>query len=290
MLKHTFLHIPRVGKLTEQKIWESGIQTWDDALQLKEYPKFGPPELLLKSFIEDSYLALEQHNISFFSDLLPSSETWRIYPKFSYKLPLRVAYLDIETTGTDFYLDNITVIGVYDGKEVKQYVKGQNLMAFCEDIEDFDLLVTFNGRVFDVPALKAAMPRLRMPKAHIDLRYVLKQLNLKGGLKSIERQTGFAREQDELGKLDGYDAVLLWRLHKRGDPRALPTLLRYNAEDVVGLKPLLELACNRLIKGLPLELPQIPLSERTTPDIPYYPDLIQEIHYWKYSQQQTYYW
>ncbi len=289
MLKHTFLHIPRVGKLTEQKFWQIGIQTWDDALQVSNYAKLGIPELLIKSFLADSYLALEQHNISFFSKLLPSSDTWRLYPKFSHNLSLRIAYLDIETSGANSYLDSITVIGVYDGTVVKQYVKGQNLMAFRDDIEEFDLLVTFNGKVFDVPVLQAAIPKLHMPKAHIDLRYVLKQINLKGGLKSIERQTGFAREQDELGQLDGYDAVLLWRLHQRGDPRALPTLLRYNAEDVVGLKPLLELACNQLTKMLPLDLPLLPLSQRTTPNIPYYPELIQELKYWQHSQQQNYY-
>jgi uncharacterized protein len=288
MLKHTFLHIPRIGKLTEQKIWQAGIQTWDDALQSSNYSKLGISELLIKSFLEDSYLALEQHNISFFTKLLPSLEVWRLYPKFSHNLSLRIAYLDIETSGMSSCLDSITVIGVYDGIKVKQYVKGQNLMAFRDDIEEFDLLVTFNGKVFDVPVLQAAMPKLHMPKAHIDLRYVLKQVNLKGGLKSIERQTGFAREQDELGQLDGYDAVLLWRLHERGDSRALPTLLRYNAEDVVGLKPLLELACNRLIKNLPLELPSLPLSERTTPNIPYYPELIQQLKYWQQSQQHHY--
>ncbi|MBI4854012.1 MAG: ribonuclease H-like domain-containing protein [Acidobacteria bacterium] len=289
MLKHTFLHIPRVGKLTEQKIWQSGIQTWDDAIQAAHFPKLGMSEILIKSFIEDSYLALEQHDISFFNKHLPGSETWRLYPKISHDLSLRIAYLDIETTGMDCYLDNITVIGVYDGNEVKQYIKGQNLLEFRDYIEEFDLLVTFNGKVFDVPVLKAAIPKLHMPKAHIDLRYVLKQINLKGGLKSIERQTGFAREQDELGQLDGYDAILLWRLHQRGDSRALPTLLRYNAEDVVGLKPLLELACNRLIKSLPLELPLLSLSERTVPNIPYYPELIQELKYWQ-QNQNNHYW
>jgi hypothetical protein len=285
MLKHTFLHIPRIGKLTEYKLWQAGILSWEDAINFNNYNKLGISEILIKSFLEESFLALEENNISFFNDKLPSSETWRLYPRFSSEPPLKVAYLDIETTGVNAYSDSITVIGVYDGKGVKQYVSGKNLLDFRYDIEEFDLVVTFNGKVFDIPVIRSEMPKIHIPKAHIDLRYVLKQVNLRGGLKSIERQTGFARYQDELGKLDGYDAVLLWRLHMRGDKRALPTLLRYNAEDVVGLKPLLELACNKLIKTLPLNLPELPLSKRDIPNIPYYPELIQELKEW----QQSYY-
>lgn len=31
MLQQTFIHIPGIGKLTEQGMWEHGIQSWDDA-------------------------------------------------------------------------------------------------------------------------------------------------------------------------------------------------------------------------------------------------------------------
>lgn len=283
MIKHTFLHIPKIGKVTEEKIWQSGIKTWEQAQGLSSYKNFGVPEILLKSYLENSYQALENGDFAFFSKLLPSSETWRIYPQFSYSSNLRVAYLDIETNGLTPHLEGLTVIGVFDGVNVKQYVQGYNLMDFADDIEEYDLLVTFNGKLFDIPFLKSAFYKIRLPKAHIDLRFILKQINLKGGLKSIERQTSLAREQDELGQLDGYDAILLWRLHKEGDRRALPTLLRYNAEDIVGLKPLLEFACNQLIKDLPLELPLLKLSERITPDIRYYPELIQQIKFYKQS-------
>src|SRR3712207_8550067 len=48
---------------------------------------------------------------------------WRALNAF----PGRVSYLDIETDGgTDF--DNITVIGLYDGQRLQQFVRGQNLL------------------------------------------------------------------------------------------------------------------------------------------------------------------
>lgn len=31
MLEHTFVHIPGIGKATEQRLWEQGIRTWAEA-------------------------------------------------------------------------------------------------------------------------------------------------------------------------------------------------------------------------------------------------------------------
>jgi uncharacterized protein YprB with RNaseH-like and TPR domain len=53
--------------------------------------------------------------------------------------------------------------------------------------------------------------------------------------------------------MDGYEAVLLWDRHCRGDYSALPTLLTYNREDVVNMETLMEgafqLAETRLLGG-----------------------------------------
>jgi hypothetical protein len=64
----------------------------------------------------------------------------------------------------------------------------------------------------------------------------------RGGLKKIEQQFGFERE-DDLKGLNGYDAVLLWREYsKRKDEDALDKLVRYNAADIGNLKKLMEWA------------------------------------------------
>ncbi|MEW6737219.1 MAG: ribonuclease H-like domain-containing protein, partial [Acidobacteriota bacterium] len=252
MLKHTFLHIPRVGMATERRLWADGIESWEDALRCYDDRQLGSGGTLIKHYLELSLSAWQRRDFSFFTQLLPASESWRLFPSCSRELAVRIAYLDIETTGMHADYESLTVIGLFDGEQVKYFVQGVNLEHFLDEIEQYELLVTFNGKCFDVPFLRATLPRVRLPRAHIDLRYVLRRLRLSGGLKAIERTAGVARPQDELGQLDGFDAVLLWRLHKRGEPAALSTLLRYNAEDVVGLKPLLELACNRLMAELPL--------------------------------------
>jgi uncharacterized protein YprB with RNaseH-like and TPR domain len=67
-------------------------------------------------------------------------------------------------------------------------------------------------------------------------------MDVKGGLKKIEQQFGFERE-DDLKGLDGYDAVLLWRKYrKENDEAALDKLVRYNAADISNLKKLMEWA------------------------------------------------
>ncbi len=74
---------------------------------------------------------------------------------------------------------------------------------------------------------------------HLDLRYLLKELGLSGGLKNIELQLGITRP-DEVAGVDGYEAVRLWRRYKQGNLEALETLIKYNIEDIVNLKFLLE--------------------------------------------------
>ena len=173
----------------------------------------------------------------FRSRALYRNETWRCFPHFG-----RIAYLDIETTGLSKQGDYVTVIGLFDGKKTKSYVHGKNLGDFRNDIEDYDMAVTFNGSLFDIPFLKSAFSGIRIPELQIDLRFVLSSLGIRGGLKKIEAQFGMERE-DDLKGLTGYDAVLLWKEYKkRNDLKALDKLVRYNAADIENLKILMEWA------------------------------------------------
>ena len=45
------------------------------------------------------------------------------------------------------------MVGVYDGRELRQYVRGVNLHRFPEEMELCGLLVTFFGSGFDLPVL-----------------------------------------------------------------------------------------------------------------------------------------
>ena len=143
----------------------------------------------------------------------------------------------------------MTTIALYDGEKICTYVNGRNLDDFVRDIFDYQVIVSYNGKSFDVPFLEKFF-NIRLDHAQIDLRYVLARLGFKGGLKGCERSLGLYR--GNLDGVDGYFAVLLWRLYKEtGDERALQTLLAYNIEDSVNLERLAIEAYNRNLRETP---------------------------------------
>ena len=84
----------------------------------------------------------------------------------------------------DRFAHQITTVALYDGAVIRTYVRGENLDKFPAGVAQYDLLVTFNGRCFDVPFCEAQFPGLRLDQTHIDLRYVLRSLGYRGGLKA----------------------------------------------------------------------------------------------------------
>lgn len=266
MLKNSFIHIPGIGANTERQLWDTGLLSWKH-LEFDNSNKISPKRYeKLIGFTKESIEHLENNNPNYFSDLLPSKEHWRLFPHFRSS----TAYLDIETTGIKMYGFEITTIALYDGKSIKYYVKGQNLKAFIDDIQQYDVIVTYNGKTFDVPFIEEQFG-IRMDQAHIDLRYVLKSLGYTGGLKMCEMAFGIDR--DDLDGVDGYFAVLLWLDYRQNNnKKALETLLAYNIEDVVNLEALMVMAYNMKIKDTPFyESHQLELPVR--PEIPFKPDL-----------------
>lgn len=167
------------------------------------------------------------------------------------------------------YGDAITTIALYDGRQVRHYVNGQNLEAFPDDVRDYRLLVTYNGRSFDVPFIERYFG-VRLPHAHIDLRYVLARLGITGGLKRCEEQVGLARPG--LEGVDGYAAVVLWHEYRdRHSERALETLLAYNVQDAVNLETLMVHAYNAHAARTPFADTHT-LTARTPPALPFRPD------------------
>jgi uncharacterized protein YprB with RNaseH-like and TPR domain len=265
MLQNTFCHIPGIGLKTETRIWEKGIYSWKDFYENPPAPGSIPRRAVVDAFIEQSVFHLGNNNPSYFAALLPAPLHWRLFPAFRN----HTAYIDIETTGLASGCD-ITTIALYDGTDIRCYVAGQNLEDFLDDIFNYTLIVTYNGKGFDLPFLEHFF-KTRFPHAHIDLRHVLSSLGYKGGLKSCERQMGISR--GDLSGVDGYFAVLLWAEYERtGNVKALETLLAYNIEDVVNLEVLMIVAYNLKIKGMPFfNTLEIPLPQ--PPAIPFQPDL-----------------
>jgi uncharacterized protein YprB with RNaseH-like and TPR domain len=248
MLKRTFLHLPMVGPTTERQFWRQGLHTWEDFLAAKAVPGLSRMRLAaLQRDLEQSLEHLDQP--AYFGSRLPANEQWRLFKQYR----PRTAYLDIETTGANWPNLAVTVIGLYDGRNFHQFVLGENLWDFLDIIENFQILVTFNGSQFDLPVLQAFFQGRVFRQTHIDLRFVLARLGYKGGLKKIEPQFGLARPPDLAG-LDGYDAVLLWERSRRGNRSARDLLLRYNQEDVINLESLMvqtyQIACRRALVGV----------------------------------------
>lgn len=263
MLQHTFCHIPGIGINTEKKLWEAGITSWErwptpSPVRLSAATKFDATRVL-----EASLVALD-NDPTFFTGKLSSTEPWRIFPHYRD----RTAYLDIETTGLDDYAE-ITTIALYDGKEVFTYVNGRNLDDFVHDIQKYQVIVSYNGKSFDIPFIERYF-HIRLDHAQIDLRYVLARLGFKGGLKGCEKQLGLHR--GNLDGVDGYFAVLLWQQYtKKNDERALETLLAYNIEDTVNLERLAIEAYNRNVLTTPFAK-QLVLPFPTPPPNPFIAD------------------
>ena len=233
MLEHTFIHIPGIGPKTEQHLWRHGILTWRDFLGNKERLLSRLRDSFVRETLEASIK--NRDNIRFFRDRLPVAALWRVYEDFKKS----AVYLDIETSGYYQGIDEITVIGMYDGQTVRSFVQGINLDEFELAIAPYELIITFNGSQFDLPFIRRQFPNIALPPAHIDLRFFLRKLGYRGGLKTIEKSIGLFRNAAIAG-MDGYDAVLLWNAYQSGDESALERLILYNTADIVDLEPLME--------------------------------------------------
>lgn len=247
MLRKTFLHLHGIGTKTEKKLWQNQIRDWgalEEALSagLLKGERFVPT---LKEELHRSREHLERRDLLYFTEKMPSNQHWRLFADFA----STAAYLDIETTGLGGPSDHITTISLYDGEALRYYIWGENLQEFITEIKNYELLITYNGKSFDLPFIEWQF-NIRIDRAHLDLRYVLNALGYRGGLKGCEKQLGISR--GDLEGVDGYMAVLLWQEYQRsGDARALETLLAYNIEDTINLQKLAYCAYNEALKQTP---------------------------------------
>jgi len=78
MLEQTFIHIPGIGKRTEQELWASGICSWDDADLFEK--RFGHVSARLQQKLDDyiprSREAIKHKDAGFFERLSALGEAW----------------------------------------------------------------------------------------------------------------------------------------------------------------------------------------------------------------------
>jgi uncharacterized protein YprB with RNaseH-like and TPR domain len=170
-------------------------------------------------------------------------------------------FLDTETTGlaggsgTAAFLVGI---GYVDGDRfvLRQYFmrdyheEAAQLHALSADLERFTSIVTFNGKMFDVPLLEAryALQRERFPLSeapHLDLLYPARRL-WKKRLPSCRLQAleaALLRVQRN-GDVPGAEIPRIYFDYvRRRDPRALARIFHHNRLDILSLAALSALAC-----------------------------------------------
>lgn len=179
----------------------------------------------------------------------------------------RAVFLDTETTGlaggtgTAAFLIGV---GWVDGDlfVVRQYFmrdyheEAALLHALAEELARFDRLVTFNGKMFDVPLLDARfrLNRGRFPMSgapHLDLLHPARRLwkarldscrlqSLEAGLMGLRRHGDIPGEEIPQVYFD-------WV--RRRDARMLAKVFEHNRQDIVSLAALAVLACQWVEDG-----------------------------------------
>ena len=236
-IENSFIPVEGVGEKTEQKLWQAGVTTWDEF----DGSVVGPTRAnRISDFITTARNHLDEGNARFFGEMFPTNSYWRLYENFSEE----TCFLDIETTGLNEWNDDVTMVGLYRGEEMTTLIRGENLSqkALTDELHQAKLLVTFNGKEFDLPFLERAFG-VEVDVPHVDLMKVCRRLGYSGGLTFIERQVGIERDRPDLS---GEDAVRLWREYERGNDTSLDTLVDYNREDVTNLESLMKIVRSQL--------------------------------------------
>ena len=240
MITNSFVFLERIGLAAEQALWSQGINDWQSFINSDKIKGFS---LKRKDYfsrqLKTARKQLFDHNSSFFNSM-PCSEVWRLYDYFKDDC----LFLDIETTG---YYGDISVLGMFDGYETYTLVKDQSLTKqnVKQILSKYKLLVTFNGRSFDLPMIKRQF-NISPNIPHLDLRFPLSKIGYDGGLKNIEKDLGIKR-CDSVAGMSGDQAVVLWHdFIENRRKESLDLLVAYNEEDIVNLRPLADFVYKNL--------------------------------------------
>jgi uncharacterized protein YprB with RNaseH-like and TPR domain len=176
----------------------------------------------------------------------------------------RIVFLDTETTGMQGgtgmcpFLVGIGYFGE-DGFHMVQYFirdfdeEPSMLLALGEQLQEFDLIITYNGAAFDIPLLETrfTLSRLNGPfqgMSHFDMLFPARKLWRSGHgscrLVALEREMiSFLRGPDIPGAM--IPRAYFDYLQQR-PTGALQSIFTHNVDDVVSLAALTVHACDRV--------------------------------------------
>lgn len=247
MLTSTFCCFSGLNESAEQRLWQQGCLSWSQFMREPRLPFKQDKIQLTIVEIKEAQTAFNSGLYDYFITRLPSPHKVRVL----FGNAARVGYLDIETTGLS-RKDKITTISLLINNDVRTFVEGRNLSEFLKYLREIDIIVTFNGKKFDIPFIeKNFSMNLFVPQ--IDLLYILKSLGCSGGLKQCEKMAGVNQRQFQ--DVDGKKAIQLWqRYENEKDTSALEQLILYNIEDVLALQNLAVWAYKRSLSGYPKKI------------------------------------
>ncbi len=141
----------------------------------------------------------------------------------------RACFLDIETDERM----RITCVSTQMNCQSSTFLRGRNLDDFLDVLHKAELVVSFNGKRFDMPIIRRTYGLTEVP-AQIDLMEEARHYGFSGGLKKIEDMIGFCRTPSK--GMNGVDAINLWnRFLSSGEEGIVEKLMQYNQEDVESL-------------------------------------------------------
>lgn len=234
MIKKSFILLDGISDLSERNIWKQGIPDWTTFCKREKIKGISMQrKYYYNRELEKAQQALYNNDPYFFVNKLPAKEMWRLYPQFKENC----CFVDLEI---DSY-GKIVVVGVATLQTTNFFVRHVNLEEITQEFTKYKLIITFNGASFDIPKLRKQF-HINLPLPHIDLKPLCVNLNLKGGLKEIEKKLGFRRPAHLYG-----NPVELWKaFHASGDKEYLGLLLEYNREDCENLIFLMEYVYKKL--------------------------------------------
>ncbi len=244
-----------------------------------------------KKYAHEIHKAIFYKKASIIQELVPTNKKHLLWIFLTF-FPNKIAFFDIETTSL---WGDVTTITIFDGISFQSFVKNKNLEDFKSAFEKYDILVSFNGKAFDMPFLERF--NWKFHGIHLDLRWMfstLRKWNLmpgcvNGKLKTIENYCG--QDRGMLTSINGEHAPWFWSQYiETKNEDYLNLLLAYNCQDTVNLPKLLEIAYNELCDRYGLKINQwtVP-SHFKLVKIPFdiNPIIIQEIQHVVSNQVQS---
>ncbi|MFH1650086.1 MAG: ribonuclease H-like domain-containing protein [Candidatus Woesearchaeota archaeon] len=234
MLMKTLAFLPGISQKMEERLQAEGLTDWTRFSRREKIKGISSSKkILLNHTLDKARVALLNEDSKWFAEHLPPREHWQLYDEFKDD----VLFIDIEIASKR---NHVTVIGISDGLTVKTLMSGMHIdkNTFQRQISRAKLLVSFNGKSFDIPVLEKFFG-IKIETPHFDARHACARVGLKGGLKQIEKELGIYRPIELRG-----NPVDLWKAFMAsGDREWLEKLAEYNAYDCLNLK----LVCEKIV-------------------------------------------